>query len=662
MAVELKENTEQSSTPKQQDIQINSVESFLQQKISDSQTQEKLIPIFNDIKKDIPENDILSFLNNRSLNPFLRKTKTLSPQDTKNFFSNEIVDYLQTIGKSVSVVVKENFEVSNDNEIASDADKKRQETRDEYDKLDDKFKANADQIADRKVKMQEKGVLKQLDQFPEEKINQFVSFSYTANNFSDMPEVENFKEKYKELKATSSIIENAYDLKSTESADTLLQMNDDLGAYAEQKDAPVFKDVSKFNYFEQMTMGSKDFWELLKFADKKTQKILYEQKKILLGSKYVDRKLQARDDTPPEIKDKLKTYNELLSSTLNEIKTKLQEDSQSMIRQRVLASTIQWLASYFDGSTVNNNNFAEQFDINAAKGFSIDKDVLHMQGKIGDADIGFYYHLNDSAAQLQSDDSMYFDPISKTFALGPETWWVSDMGVRMPTLAFLSEKATDFSSRRVDNILKNSRSMDEFQQTFKNKLSEHLMKYFGKENIVHNRVEKQVQKNLTAQDILANYFPSDIASKKITTDETPEAHELLGIFDNTLENDNTQNISSLHGLQKRFKNALDNDLDVKNPKLEDSRKTLLSNTKGDLWSDKTDQHRWTQLLSCMKKFAPEGKLNLEDFDWFITTLEKGESINENLSKFSPNFQTTYDQAMAEQLLKNIPGEGETQVT
>jgi len=68
---------------------------------------------------------------------------------------------------------------------------------------------------------------------------------------------------------------------------------------------------------------------------------LYEQKKILLGSKYVDRKLQARDDTPPEIKDKLKTYNELLSSTLNEIKTKLQEDSQSMIRQRVLASTIQ---------------------------------------------------------------------------------------------------------------------------------------------------------------------------------------------------------------------------------------------------------------------------------------------------------------------------------
>jgi len=34
MAVELKENTEQSSTPKQQDIQINSVESFLQQKIS----------------------------------------------------------------------------------------------------------------------------------------------------------------------------------------------------------------------------------------------------------------------------------------------------------------------------------------------------------------------------------------------------------------------------------------------------------------------------------------------------------------------------------------------------------------------------------------------------------------------------------------------------
>jgi len=59
MDVELKETSEQSSTPKQQDVKINSVESFLQQKISNPQTQEKIIPIFNDIKKNIPEKDIL---------------------------------------------------------------------------------------------------------------------------------------------------------------------------------------------------------------------------------------------------------------------------------------------------------------------------------------------------------------------------------------------------------------------------------------------------------------------------------------------------------------------------------------------------------------------------------------------------------------------------
>jgi len=59
MDVELKETSEQSSTPKKQDVKINSVESFLQSEISDPQTQEKIIPIFNDIKKDIPENNIL---------------------------------------------------------------------------------------------------------------------------------------------------------------------------------------------------------------------------------------------------------------------------------------------------------------------------------------------------------------------------------------------------------------------------------------------------------------------------------------------------------------------------------------------------------------------------------------------------------------------------
>jgi len=41
-----------------------------------------------------------------------------------------------------------------------------------------------------------------------------------------------------------------------------------------------------------------------------------------------------------------------------------------------------------------------------------------MTGKVGDADVGFSYDLTHPDAQLQADDSMHFDPVSKTFSLG----------------------------------------------------------------------------------------------------------------------------------------------------------------------------------------------------------------------------------------------------
>jgi hypothetical protein len=97
MIVEVQENSEQSSATKQQDTQVNSVELFLQQKISDPQVQEKIIPIFTDIKKDIPENDILQFLQNNNFNLLVRRSKSLSNTEAKDFLISNILDYFQTI-------------------------------------------------------------------------------------------------------------------------------------------------------------------------------------------------------------------------------------------------------------------------------------------------------------------------------------------------------------------------------------------------------------------------------------------------------------------------------------------------------------------------------------------------------------------------------------
>jgi|GEM_PF-5426686 len=91
------ENTEQTQSLKQQNIQIQTVESFLQEKISDPDTQNKIIPLFTNIKKDISESDVLQFLQNNNFNLLVRRSKSLDDKEAKDFLISNIMDYLQTI-------------------------------------------------------------------------------------------------------------------------------------------------------------------------------------------------------------------------------------------------------------------------------------------------------------------------------------------------------------------------------------------------------------------------------------------------------------------------------------------------------------------------------------------------------------------------------------
>ena len=667
MIVEVQENSEQSSATKQQDTQVNSVELFLQQKISDPQVQEKIIPIFTDIKKDIPENDILQFLQNNNFNLLVRRSKSLSNTEAKDFLISNILDYFQTIWKSISIInkveetggkVEETGQTTKEYASLSEV---RKNTKDDYDKLKDEFKPDAKQFADWKNTLEADKTLKQIeDAFPgdQEKIDTFVAFSYTARNFPEAPEVQDFKKNYDELKSLTWIVEVAHDLTSERAPDTLLEQNDDLKSYAENDQNPLFSAVSEFTYFTDNSMDNEEAEKLLIFADKKTQDTLQEQKKFLLESGMMDKDMNPTSTIDEATQKYLATYNELLSSTLGDIQNRLQNNTQSIMRQRTLTSTIQWLAAYFEDTKIDDTMLSSVLSNSPSGNFSITDNVLHMTWNVGNADIGFYYHLNDPEAQLQSDDSMHFDPITKTFVLGTDRGWVSDMGIRMPYLWFLSEKAKTFVDNNIQDILAWSSDIQDFQLTLKNELSAHLLTFYGKPEIASNRIKKQVAKNIAAQDIANNYFPADIDSKKITAQDTPEAHQLLSMFDDTLENGNAQDVLSLDKTQQRFFDALENNLDEKNPKLEEWWKTLLWNAKEDLWSDKTAQHRWTQLLACFSTFAPDGKLNQEDLWVFASLLERWESVQENMSKFSEDFQTANDKILAEELIKNYPEENQ----
>jgi hypothetical protein len=88
-------------------------------------------------------------------------------------------------------------------------------------------------------------------------------------------------------------------------------------------------------------MDNEEAEKLLIFADKKTQDTLQEQKKFLLESGMMDKDMNPTSTIDEATQKYLATYNELLSSTLGDIQNRLQNNTQSIMRQRTLTSTIQ---------------------------------------------------------------------------------------------------------------------------------------------------------------------------------------------------------------------------------------------------------------------------------------------------------------------------------
>jgi len=226
----------------------------------------------------------------------------------------------------------------------------------------------AEQTEKRKSTLQKDGTLSQIEKSfsgDQQKINDFINFSYTANTFPDAPEVAPFKQKYEELKGLTGVVENAHDLSGMKAPDTILRDNDNIKSYADNADNPNFSSISKFDYFEKINLDDKQTKKLLSFADEKIQQTLAEQKKILLESKAVDADMNPVQNIPDDMKKNLSDYNELLSSTLATIQNKLQTDSQSIMRERTTTTPIQGLARYFDTTEINGKSFSEQMKNNA---------------------------------------------------------------------------------------------------------------------------------------------------------------------------------------------------------------------------------------------------------------------------------------------------------
>lgn len=238
---------------------------------------------------------------------------------------------------------------------------------------------------------------------------------------------------------------------------------------------------------------------------------------------------------------------------IQKIKEELPTKTKEFAKQRVLGTCITGLAKYFDSSTsiVNKSNFDEDFALDTQDGFSIDKgeateneggdDILHMKGNINGSEVGFYYNLTNPEATLQSDDFLSFDETSQSFVFKEGAGGKSDLGVNLPTITFLTDKAQNILDRNFAEILTEAKNGEEFETVIKEKISEELLKYYGQEAIVETRVERDIEKNITVQTLQDTFFPdavlAELSKEEKTINDTNDKNvrKLLEIWDESTE-------------------------------------------------------------------------------------------------------------------------------
>ena len=427
----------------------------------------------------------------------------------------------------------------------------------------------------------------------------------------------------------------------------------------------------KFNKIKAPTLPEiqdfdTEFTTYVKFIpDEKIRTSIEDNKDLIKTFEKTLNEEKTEDDVRTGEDEKWRAAYDEYTQAIEDIKENLPERTQTIIKQRVMGSCISWLAKYFDTTTVNKDNFADDFDISTQDGFTMQKgeksdneqddDVLYINGDINGNSVGFYYNLTNPDAQLKSDDFLNFDEKTNTFALGADSGGKNSLWVKLPTLGILTEQAQSVSEKNFSTLLEKSTSLEEFESAIKKQVSDELLKNYGQEAIVKTRVERDVEKNITAQTLNTMFVPEAVLTtmnENKSIDKTTEkrARKLLKIRDKTTENMRSDEIIRFRWLIEKLDPLIAKD---NHKNLEPKWENLLNDIDNERWAVSYNDQRWTKTLKFFKKFSKDDKMNLQDLEVFINNLEKEESITDNISKYSPDFQTGEDKDDANKLLENL---------
>lgn len=647
------------------DQNFNKLENTLKDKIPvDEQKYNKFLNIFTIIKekKNFTEDEICNFIENANINLINRQLLSNTKEDSNkivleriDIFFNKTIKANETTelnNNKNTNLINNNTEVIDNNTEVIELQKQRKATQDSYVNLAPQYKVTDAQLQKEKTNIPQ-NIINQITEKikgTDLKADDYFKFYLTAKNNKNELQWTEFDKNFKELNNTLGIAPEMTSMKRNMDAghtNIIVESNENLKNYADTSD--------KFNKISAPTLPEtkdfdKEFEMYVKFIpDEKTRKNIEDNKDLIKKFKPETENKEKPQD------EKWKAAYDQYTKALADVKENLPKRTEAIIKQRVLGSCITGLAKYFDTTTINQDNFADNFDINTQKWFDIENDVLTIKGDIKGNNVGFYYNLTNPEAQLQSDDFLHFDGTSESFAFGVEGGGKNNLWVKLPTLSILSAQAQGVSEKNFTTLLEKSSSIEDFEASMKKQVSSELLKNYGQEALVKTRVERDIEKNITAQTLNSTFMPEAILAemnrdKSINKTTEKKARKLLKIRDKSTENMRSDELRNFRSLTER----LDPLIARKDQgDLEPKRQKLLKGIEEEKWAVNYNDQRWSNTLKFFKRFSKNNQMNMQDLNVFITSLEKKQSIAENITKLSPDFQTAEDHKNADGLLEEI---------
>ncbi len=648
--------------PKQENKQEETLDQVLQSKISDKDSLNKAKPIFEEVQKSFqqPINEYIKKLNKIQLDTIIN----ILPEPVKYL----IEDIDLTIGWKIDVTQNKITENKNIIEKQDTLLKARQKTSESYNKLDPKYKPKKEEkdkveAIKNKISPEKKKALEdaKLD------VDAYANFIFTKETHGEELKKENNTEFLDNLENLDKILpkENTT-MKETINPDhtnLIVENNGSLSKYTQESrklNSIASPDLPKSKDFENFDKEF-DFYKKLLTDEKKIQYLKDNENIIKEYKKFFEKNQEDAKGMKGE--DEYKAYTDIKA----EIENNIQIRTKEIIKQRVMGTCITGLAKYFDTTTMNKENFASDFDINTQDGFNIQKgaakdnersdDILYINWNIKGNSVGFYYNLTNEDAQLKSDDFLHLDKKSNAFSFSKGSWGKNELGVKLPTINFLTNEAQTIINNDFTDGLKNAKSMGDFETTLKDKISEKLLTYYGQEALVKTRVERDVEKNIMTQKLQSTFFPETVLAelnkegKDINKTTDKKVWKLLEIRDKSTENMRSDELRRFRSLTERLDPLITRIAKTPQENLEPKRQKLLKDMEQERRAVTYDDKRWAKTLNFFNKFSKNNQMNLEDVEVFINGLEKKENIADNTSQYSPDFVTREEHEEADGLIE-----------